>query len=92
LPFGTIRSFLIDIAEHISEHRPGTVEYLQTNQQSDLAMTSVLWKTQEISQYGFEDEPGYGEIEVELSGLASFNDWRQRQALRDLVAKAKQQT
>jgi hypothetical protein len=92
LPFGTIRGFLIDIAEHISEHRPGTVEYLQTNQQIDLAMTSVLWKTQEISQYGFEDEPGYGEIEVELSGLASFNDWRQRQALRDLVAKAKQQT
>jgi len=31
-------------------------------------MTSVLWGTQEISQYGLE--PSYAEIEVELNGLA----------------------
>jgi hypothetical protein len=70
LPLGTIRSFLTDIALHISEHRPGTLEYLQTNQEIDLAMMDVLWETQEISQFGMENEPGYGKIEVNLSGLA----------------------
>ena len=37
LPFETIRSFLTDIAEHISEYRPGTVEYVQTNWGGDKA-------------------------------------------------------
>jgi hypothetical protein len=81
LAAGTIRSFLIDIATHISEYQRGTVQYLQTNQQIDLALTSVLWETQEISRYGLE--PGYGEIEVELSGLASWyidkQAWRAQQ-------------
>ena len=88
LDFGTIRHFLIDIAEHISEHRPGTVEYLQTNQQIDLAMMSVLWETQEISQYGFENDPSHGEIEVRLEGLTSFY-LKRRQSLRNQAAKAK---
>ena len=71
LPLGTIRSFLTDIAMHISDYRPGTLEYLQTNQEIDLALTGVLWETQEISQDEFE--PGwYGRVEVELSGIASF--------------------
>jgi len=91
LSFGRIRSFLTDIAEHLSEYRPGTMEYVQTNQQIDLAMTSVLWETQEVSQYGFENEPGHGQIEVKLSGLASFY-LEQRQALRNQAAKAQQQT
>jgi hypothetical protein len=91
LSFGTIRSFLVDIATHVSEYRPGTLEYVQTNQQIDLAMTSVLWETQEVSQYGFENEPGHGQIEVELSGLASFSLVR-RQAFRNQAAKAQQQT
>jgi hypothetical protein len=91
LPFETIRSFLTDIAEHISEYRPGTVEYVQTNQRIDLAMTSVLWATQEISKYGFEKDPGYGQIEVQLSGLASYYLER-RQYVRDQAANAQQQT
>jgi hypothetical protein len=70
LAAGTIRGFLIDIATHISEYRPGTVQYLQTNQQIDLALTAVLWETQEISEYGLE--PGYGQIGMELRGLAGF--------------------
>lgn len=70
LAAGTIRSFLIDIATHVSEYRPGSLEYLQTNQHIDRALTGVLWETQEISQY--ELEPGYGQAELELSGLASF--------------------
>jgi len=72
LDFGTIRSFLTDIAMHISEYHPGTLEYLQINQQIDLATIDVLWKTQEISQFGMDDEPSHGEIEVEFGGLASF--------------------
>ena len=47
----------------------------------DLAMMDVLWETQEISQFGMENEPGYGTIEVGLSGLASFY-LRRREALR----------
>jgi hypothetical protein len=91
LAAGTIRAFLIDIAQHVSEYRPGTVEYLQTNQEIDLALTGVLWETQEISEFGFENEPGYGEIEVQFSGLATFY-FRRRQALRNQAAKAQQQT
>jgi hypothetical protein len=41
----------------------------------------VLWKTQEISQFGMNDEPSHGEIEVEFGGLASFY-LRRRQAWR----------
>src|SRR5262249_38545282 len=33
LHFRTIRSFLIDIVLHISDYRPGKLEYLQTNHQ-----------------------------------------------------------
>jgi hypothetical protein len=70
LHFGTIRGFLTDIALHVSEYRPGTLEYLQANQEIDRAMTSLLWHTQEISRFGMENEPSHGEIEVDLSGLA----------------------
>jgi hypothetical protein len=38
-----------------------------------------------------ENEPGHGQIEVELSGLASFYLER-RQAFRNQAAKAQQQT
>jgi hypothetical protein len=89
LAAGRIRGFLIDLAQHISEYRPGTVEYLQTNHEIDLALIGVLWETQEVSQYGFENEPGHGQIEVELSGLASFYLER-RQAFRNQAAKAQQ--
>jgi hypothetical protein len=91
LAFGTIRRFLTHIALHISEYNPGTLELLQTNQEIDLAMTSVLWQTQEISQYGMENEPGYGQIEVELNGLASFY-LKRREAFRRHAAEARQQT
>jgi hypothetical protein len=87
LHFGRIRSFLTDIARHISKYHPGTEEYLQANQEIALALTGVLWGTQEISEFGSENEPGHGEIEVELNGLASFYLER-RQALRDQAAKA----
>jgi len=86
LAAGTIRGFLTDIALHISEYHPGTLEYLQTNQQIDLATMDVLWETQEISEFGLENEPGYGRIEVQLNGLASFYLDR-RQAFRNQVAK-----
>ena len=49
-----------------------TLEWLQTNQEIDSAMIGVLWTTQEISQFGMDDEPSHGEIEVEFGGLASF--------------------
>jgi hypothetical protein len=69
----TIRDFLVNIALHVSAADPGTVEYFRTHQKIDLALTDVLWEAQEISQFGgMGDYPGYGQIAVELSGLASF--------------------
>jgi hypothetical protein len=88
LPFVTVRSFLVDIATHVSEYRPGTVDYVQANQEIDRAMTSVLWKTLKAPQYSFEDEPSYdAQIEVELTGSASYYLER-RQYVRDQAAKA----
>ena len=72
LDFGTIRGFLINIAQHVSEPR-STLEWLQTIQEIDLAMTRVLWETQEISQFKFKmDEPSHGEIKVYLDGLGKL--------------------
>jgi hypothetical protein len=88
LAAGRLRGFLICIAEYVTEYH---LEYLKINQQIDLALIGVLWETQEISQYGFENDPGYGNIEVELSGLATFY-LRRRQVLRDQAAKTQQQT
>jgi hypothetical protein len=49
LHFVTVRSFLVDIATHVSEDRPGRVDYVQANQEIDRAMTSVLWKVRRRS-------------------------------------------
>jgi hypothetical protein len=48
----------------------------------------VLWKTQQISKF---DEWGYGQITVQLEGVASFY-LEGRQAFRNQAAKAQQQT
>jgi hypothetical protein len=91
LPFETIRSFLTHVAINTFGYEQSTLEYFQMNQKIDLAMMDVLWKTQEISEFGTEDDPGYGEIEVALEGLASFY-LEGRQAFRNQAAKAQQQT
>jgi hypothetical protein len=85
LHFETIRSFLSSIADHVCW---GTLERVQADQQINLAMTSVLWGTQEISKY--RTEPGYGRIEVKWTGSANWYLGR-RQDVRNEAAKAKQQ-
>ena len=75
LSFGSIQSFLREIALHTCEPRPGTAEYLQAHQQIDRAMMAALWQNQEISQFGMLDIEGsgdYGRIKLRLDGLASF--------------------
>ena len=52
LDFETIRSFLITIATMLVSKPRSKLEWLQRNQQIDLAMIGVLWKTQEISRFG----------------------------------------
>jgi hypothetical protein len=88
LSAGTIRGFLIDVTQHVSEHH---LQHLEINQEIDRALIGALWETQEISRFGMENEPGYGEIEVQFSGLARSYIHR-RQYLRDQAAKAQQQT
>jgi hypothetical protein len=50
----------------------------------------VLWKTQRISKFGI-DESGWGQISVQLKGLASayLEGSRRWQAFRNQAAKAK---
>jgi hypothetical protein len=86
LTLRAIRDFLVTVALHVSEYHPGTLEYLQTNQAIDLALIKLLWTTQEISRFGLENEPGHGEIEVELDGLATFY-LRRRQGFPNQAVK-----
>jgi hypothetical protein len=86
LDFGTIRGFLIDIATLVSGPRSG-LEWLQTNQQIDLALLGVLWETQEISRFKFKmDEPSHGEMKVNLDGLAG-SYFKVREAWRKEIRK-----
>jgi hypothetical protein len=87
LPFETIRSFLTHMAVDTFGYERSTLEYFQMNQKIDLAMMDVLWKTQQISKLGF-DESGYGQITVQLEGLASFY-LEGRQLFRNQATKAK---
>jgi hypothetical protein len=80
----TIESFLVDIARHITESNPGTLEQLQTRQEIALAMMGVLWETSK-----YENDPRYGHLELKLNGLATFYLDR-RQYLREQAAKAGQ--
>jgi hypothetical protein len=77
LEFETIREFLTHVAlntfdynTHFQDYQRGTFEYFKMNQKIDLALIDVLWKTQRISRFGFE-ESEYGRIGVKLDGLAS---------------------
>ena len=90
LPFETIRDFLTHMAVETFGYQRGTPEYFQTNEEIDLAMMDVLWKTQQISKLEF-DEWGYGQITVQLKGVASFY-LESRQIFRDQAANAGQQT
>jgi hypothetical protein len=87
LPFETTRDFLTHVAWNTFEYQGGM------NQKIDLALMDVLWKTQQISKFGL-DESGYGQITVELKGLASsyLEGSRRWQAFRNQAAKAQQQT
>jgi hypothetical protein len=89
LPFETTRDFLTHVAMNTFEYQRGTLEYFEMNQKIDLAMMDVLWKTQQISKLGF-DESGYGQITVQLEGLAS-SYLEGKQAFRNQAAKAGQQ-
>jgi hypothetical protein len=93
LPFETTRDFLTHVAMNTFEYQRGTLEYSEMNQKIDLALMDVLWKTQRISKFGL-DESGYGQITVQLKGLASsyLEGSRRWQAFRNQAAKAQQQT
>jgi hypothetical protein len=67
-----IHDFLTTIASHVSEYQPGTPAYFETNRRIDLALMDVLWETQEISRFGMHNDPGYGSIEVQFNGWATY--------------------
>jgi hypothetical protein len=93
LPFETTRDFLTHVAMNTFEYQRGTLEYFEMNQKIDLALMDVLWKTQRISNFGL-DESGYGQIAVQLKGLANsyLEGSRRWQAFRsNQAAKAQQQ-
>lgn len=53
LHFESFRSFLTDIAMHVGEYRPGTMDYVQVNQEIDRAVISVLWNALKSSAVQF---------------------------------------
>ena len=69
---GAVRTFLTEIAYRVTEYQPGTPAYFETNRVINLALIEVLWETQEISQFAMDNEPGYGSIEVQFNGLATY--------------------
>jgi hypothetical protein len=93
LPLKTTRDFLTHVAWNTFEFQRGTLEFFEMNQKIDLALMDVLWKTQRISEFGL-DESGYGQITVELKGLASsyLEGSRRWQVFRNQAVKAQQQT
>ena len=90
LPFETTRDFLTHVAENTFEYQRCTPEYFEMNQKIDLAMMHVLWKRRQISKFAL-DESGYGQITVELKGLASSYLEGSRR-WRNKAAKTQQQT
>jgi hypothetical protein len=86
-----IRDFLTEIAYYISEPRE-RLAYLETNRIIDLALMDVLWETQEISQFGMDNEPGYGSIEVQFSGLATYYLDRRQGFRREKVEQHTERT
>jgi hypothetical protein len=91
LDFETVRSFLVDIATHVSEYRPGTVDYVQAIGEINRAMTFVVWNALTAARDNFDGATDYdAPIEVELTGSASFYlNWRKH--MRSEAAKAGQQ-
>lgn len=71
LSYRTIRSFLHDIAMHVTDPRPDTNQHLQNETLIDQALADVMWETQRISDAGM-DGKGYGQLELRLHGLANW--------------------
>jgi hypothetical protein len=55
--FENIRNFLLYTAINTFEYEEGTLEFLKINHKIDLAMMEVLWKSQKIPLYSYEEEP-----------------------------------
>jgi hypothetical protein len=68
LPFDTIREFLRSVTGHILTR--DEKEYFRAQQTIDRAMTEALWRSNQLDVQNFR-LPDIGEINLQLSGLAS---------------------
>jgi hypothetical protein len=80
LGFNTVQTFLSSIALHVSNPDPKSQEYFRTRQDIDRALTQVIWRTLEVSEFGMDGED-WGRLELSLHGSASWYLAR-RDALR----------
>jgi hypothetical protein len=65
-----VHAFLDGIALHVCDPSPATKEYFEWNATINACLTNVLWKVYHISQYENLDELNYGELEIQLNGVA----------------------
>jgi hypothetical protein len=88
LDFETVRSFLVDIATHVIEYRPGTVDYVRATGEINRAMTFVVWNALTAAWDNFEGPTSYdAPIYVKLTGSAGLYQLH----VLDKAAKAGQQ-
>jgi hypothetical protein len=87
LSFETIRDFFAAIAEHACYDSRDGKEYFEAQQAIDRAMTEALWRSNEVDvDNNILDNingaaPDYGEIDLQLDGVARWYLER-REALR----------
>ena len=80
LAFDALQTFLTNIALHVSNPDQNSSEYSRTRQDIDRALTRVVWRTLEVSEFGMDGED-WGEFEMSLCGTASWY-LKRREALR----------
>lgn len=80
LAFDAVQTFLTNIALHVSNPDQNSSEYVRTRQDIDRALTRVVWRTLEVSEFGMNGED-WGELEMSLCGTASWY-LKRREALR----------
>ena len=80
LSLETIRDFFDAIAMHACYENRNSKEYFEAQQAIDRALTKALWRSNRVDVYNI-NAPDYGEIDLQLDGVASWYLER-REALR----------
>lgn len=87
LSFDNIAGFLGTIAMHVCDDNPKSDEYFNAYQAIVGALTKALWQTQQITEFDDLDGQDWGELQLQLRGVASPWYIRRREALQKARAR-----